>query len=185
MSEKTFPDLTAYNAAIANKDVLLPNGERVKIKHRDISASYDGDAWCDEYDVIIEPDYEHNLGCFYNTLVNAGHCRTSGTHRFSFVLENVGLKRATGDLFDWKCVFIDREMPATNWREERMICDAFSAHPRRCMNRLKERIENPREDVLHQSRNDNLLWRICYLSLARKVFLARAGYLKFCERHES
>ncbi|MCR9089468.1 MAG: hypothetical protein NXH97_22340 [Rhodobacteraceae bacterium] len=185
MSEKTFPDLTAYNAAIANKDVLLPDGESVKIKHQDISARFDGDAWCDEYDVIIEPDYEHNLACFYNTLVNAGHCRTSGTHRFSFVLENVSLKRAAGDLFDWKRVFIDREIPAKNWREEQTICDAFSAYPRRCMNRLKERVEKPRQEVLQQSKDDNLLWRICYLGVARKIFLARAGYPEFRKRLES
>ncbi|MEP2529925.1 hypothetical protein [Roseobacter sp.] len=174
--------LALFEQAIEERKVMLPDDRLVDIQPKSIALSYDGDVWCDDFDSIIEPDYDQSTAMFVETVVNAGLCRTSGSARFNFILRNLDLKRSTGDLFDWDCILIDRRASSRDWRKEKTICDAFSKYPRRDMNRLKEKIRKPRSNELCMSENDQLLWRVCYLSLARKVFLARAGYPEFCDQ---
>ncbi|WP_299867679.1 hypothetical protein [uncultured Roseobacter sp.] len=176
------PKLALFEHAMEEQKVMLPDDRIVSIERKYIARCYDDDVWCDDFDGIIDPEYDQGIAMFIETVVNAGLCRTSGTARFNFVLQNLNLKRATGDLFDWDCILVDRHASSRDWRKEKTICDAFSKHPRRDMNRLKERIRRPRSNDLCMSKDDQLLWRVCYLSLARKVFLARAGYPDFCQQ---
>lgn len=182
MSENTQPDLTVYNAAIAKKKVLLPDGRHVKIRKEHVLPVFEGDVWCDAIEVMETPDYEHGIACFIESVVNAGLCGPSGTGRAKYVLRNLHPDHASGDLFDWRRMFIDREFRHHDWRHEKTICDVFSKQPERFMNRLKTRVSCFRDGDLQESAGDQLKWRMCYLSLARKVFLARAGYPEFCER---
>lgn len=169
-----------FKQAMETRQILLPDGRITAIHSDMVDRQTDEDIHCDAFDLIVRPDYEHGYACFVETLVNAGLCGSSGSQRFYFVPQNLNLKTATGDLFDWNDLFYDRQAQSTDWRKEASFCDAFSAFPNRAMNRLKEKITQPRESILHMSRDDRLLWRMCFLSLARKVFLARAGFPEFC-----
>lgn len=176
--------LTAFLTAMRTGSVLLPDHRVVAIGAEDIVPTTDEDVWCDDFEQIIEPGYEQCHACILETLVNAGFSLPSGTGRFMFVLQNLSQERASGDFFDSNQRFIDRQAEVIDWRKERTFCDAFTLLPRRCMNRLKEKIYQPRQGILDMSENDDLLLRLCYLSLAIKVFLARAGYPEFCQRQE-
>lgn len=185
MAQETTPVLRlniethVFESAMRAQKVLLPDGSLADIVYSDVAPSYGGDVWCDDFDAIIEPGYDQGLAMFIETVVNAGLCRPSGSGRFNFILQNLDLKRAKGDLFDWDRLLIDRHASSRDWRKEKTICDAFSKYPPRDMNRLKEKVSAPRENELCRSKDDYLLWRVCYLSVARKVFLARAGYAEF------
>ncbi|NDW06485.1 hypothetical protein [Jiella pacifica] len=159
--------------------ILLPDGQWVR-PVGPVLKVWDGDIWCDPKEEIAQPAYEQSLARFMETVVAARFCGRSGSARFNFVYQNV-TDRANGDLFDWTERFIERDALPRNPEDEVSICDRFGFAPRRTMNRLKERIEAPREYLL-QERG---LWRICYLSLARKCFLARIGYPSFCARQIS
>lgn len=173
-----------FETAVNSSAVLLPDGRMAKIGPENVAYSTEEDVWCDDFELIIKPEYEQLYACILETIVNAGHCETSGSYRFLFVLQNLSLSRAKGDFFDCNRVFIDRRAEVTDWLKERTFCDAFTALPRRCMNRLKERIGKPRQGILDVSEDDHLILRLCYISLAVRVFLARAGYPEFCARRE-
>lgn len=153
--------------------------------------TWEGDVWCDAKEEIESPSYDQGLARFIESVVAAGFCGLSGTARFNFVLQNVSLDRAKGDHFDWNRVFIDREIlkkTAKKVGTRRLlhqpfgdICDTFGEAPRRGMNHLKTRVDLPRQNTLQE----RVLEKICWLSLARKVFLARAGHPEFCERYVS
>ncbi|OXT01980.1 hypothetical protein B7H23_03315 [Notoacmeibacter marinus] len=165
--------------ALNHGRIFLPDGHWVTFEEP-TKKTWDGDIWCDPKEEIDEPLYEQGLARFMESVVAAGHCGRSGTQRFNFVHQHL-TDRAKGDLFDWTEHFIDREVRSHRPEDEVTICDAFGKAPRRTMNRLKERVETPRETSLQEG----MLWRICYLSIARKCFLARIGYPEFCERQVS
>lgn len=172
--------LPAFHCAMQAKHILLPDGRVVPIRKEDVAASTYEDIWCDDFEWVIQPAYEQRLACILETFVNAGFCRPSGGDRYHFVLQCLSQRRTTGDLFDNNCSFIDRSAPMLDWRKDRDFCDAFPDIPRRCMNRLKDRIYQPRTRVLNQSKDDALFLRLCYIALAIKSYLARAGYPEFC-----
>lgn len=178
--EAEHPMLVAFHAAMEAKHVLLPDGRTVQIKRQDIMPNTDEDIWCDDFEWIIEPSYEQRLACILETLVRAGLCPPSGEQRYHFILRCLSQIRSTGDLFDSNCRFIDRNETERDWRKDRDFCAAFPDIPRRCMNRLKERMYHPRRRLLNQSKGDVLFLRLCYISLAIKSLLARAGYPEFC-----
>lgn len=174
------PILQPFHCAMQAKHVLLPDGRVVPIRKQDVAVSTSQDIWCDDFEWVIEPAYEQRAACIMETLVNAGLCPPSGADRYHFILCCLSPRRTTGDLFDSNSYFIDRSAPVLDWRKDRDFCTAFPDIPRRCMNRLKERIYQPRTRVLNQSKDDALFLRLCYISLAIKSILARAGYPEFC-----
>ena len=123
------------------------------------------------------PIYEQNLARFMESVVAAGFCGSSGTARFSFAYSHV-TDRAKGDLFDWNSIFIDRDIVPRFGEQNLLFCDYFGEAPERTMNRLKERVDQPRVSTLQ----DRMFFRITVLALARKCFLARIGYPEYCER---
>lgn len=156
--------------------ILLPDG-RLEKPSLPLLRVWEGDVWCDPKEDIEEPEYEEGTARFFESIVAARLCRKPGTARFNFVLKHV-TDLAKGDLFDWKRLYIDRETVPRLPEDETTVCDAFGMHPRRAMNRLKESVYITRETTLQGC----LLNRMCWLSLARKVFLARAGFPQFSER---
>ena len=172
MSEQVFA-----NELNQQKGMIFAPGSQWLAPREQQVSGWDGDIWCDPKEEIERPEYEQGLARFIESVVAAGYCGDSGSARFNFVHQHV-TDRATGDLFDWTQRFIDREFTPQNPEDEVTICDTFGIAARRTMMHLKERVDNPRKTLL-QRRN---LWRICYLSLARKCFLARIGYPEFCTR---
>lgn len=161
----------------ANKGrIWMPDGSWGNVK-QPLFREWNGDAWCDPKHVIEEPDYEKGCARFLESVVSARYCRPSGAARFNFVFQNV-TDRSTGDLFDWNRVYIDRESLPRLPDVEVTVCDAFGKQPARALNRLKERANLARGYTLQE----RLRQRMCWLSLARKVWLARAGFPEFCER---
>lgn len=180
--QNEYPILRPFHWAMLHQEVLLPDGYSVKIVEEDLSFSTDEDVWADDYETLISPGYEQGLACFFETLVNADLCGASGEQRFLFVLSNLSGRRAKGDLFDWNCHFYDRQEMNSDWLNSPLVRECFSYDPRRCMNRLKERVYAPRRKMLRSSQANALVWRMAFLCMARKLFLARAGHREFAAK---
>lgn len=184
--------------------IYSPDGDWLSPNSASPIACIDDDARCDPKEEIEDPVYEQKFARFIDSAVAAQFCRSSGTGRVNFILQNLSLERARGEMYDENKIFIDREKVCRNPEEERTICDVFGIQGRRALNRLKERAYNPRTTTLQgPSRKrprskpnmtpDGSLFagrsllqqRMCYFSIARKVFLARIGLPEFLERHVS
>ena len=166
-----------YQTLAANRGkIYTPDRKWVPVK-KPMPKVYDGDIWCDPKEVMELPKYEMRITRTIESIVAAGHCGSSGNARFGFVYSHV-TDRANGDLFDWNRIYIEREIVPKFPEHEFYFCDFFGEAPRRTMNRLKERVEYPREKLLQ----DRMFYRMAVLSLAVKCFLARAGYPEYCER---
>ncbi|CTQ58141.1 hypothetical protein [Roseibium album] len=169
---------TSWNKELeSNKGRIWTLDEQWLVPKAPILRVWDGDIYCDPKEEIELPAYEQNLARFIESVVAANYCGSSGSKRFNFAHQHA-TDRATGELFDWSRRFIDRERLPANPEDELTVCDSFGRTPDRAMNHLKQRVETPRDKVL-QERN---LWRVCYLTIAMKCFLARIGYPEFCER---
>ncbi|SFJ14637.1 hypothetical protein SAMN05216258_1153 [Albimonas pacifica] len=170
------PPVADFGRRVRNAwPVPLPDG-RMTLVDRPLARVCEDDVWCDPEAMLRDPAYEQGIALFFDALARAGFCGRSATSRFDWVVEQLG-ERAAGDLFDWNRIFIDREAVARRPEEERTVCDAFGVDLRRAMNRLRARAEAPRGKRLDRP----LLARMCWLSLARKVWLARAGHPEFLE----
>lgn len=165
---------SACDYGAPSKRILLPDNRWVKIE-KPLLRFWEGDVWSDLEFIIAEPSYEQGIASFMRSIVRSGFCGPSGRAQFNFVYQQVTV-RAEGELFDHNRLYIDRESVPTRPQEE-PICDAFGRSPRRAMKRLQTRAVVGRNSLLQ----DKLLERMCWLSIARKVFLARAGYPEFCE----
>lgn len=185
--------------------IYSPDGEWLAPKKSPPLAYIDSDVWCDSMEEIEVSVYEQRLAQFMDSVVEAKYCGVSGTERFYFVLQNLSLERARGDLFAENEIYINREKVYHRPEDERTICDAFGKLPRRELNRLKKRAYTPRKNILQGPpekeracspksttiqgapvvKRSVPLQRMCYYSIARKVFLARIGYPEFLGRHVS
>lgn len=171
-------ELNFFEELAANRGkIYAPDGKWLK-PLEPMLPIYDGDIWCDPREIIELPEYEQRMAWFMESVVEAGFCGPSGSARFGFVYSHV-TDRAKGDLFDWNQIYIDREVVPKFPEQEFLFCDFFGEAPRRTMLRLKERVDNPREKLLQ----DRMFYRMAVMSLARKCFLARIGYTKYCERN--
>ncbi|MBL4785242.1 MAG: hypothetical protein JKY49_07425 [Cohaesibacteraceae bacterium] len=172
--------------------IYSQSGEWLSPKIVPPSAFFDDDVWCDAGEEIRNPAYEQNFARFIESVVAAGYCGRSGSAKLDFVLQNLSLERARGDLFDPNKIYIDRESVPRKPEDERTICESFGIAGRRTFNRLKDRVDNPRKTMFVDrpcngklrglTSQRPLLARLCWCSLARKVFLARIGYPEYCER---
>lgn len=156
------------NFEISNQ-IPLPDGRRVCIIGP-LARVCDADAWADPRPSLRNPAYEQGCAQFLLGVAAAGHCGSSGEAAFEWVYEQIFV-RSTGDLFGWDRRFIDRGDPATHCAFE----GAFGVSPRRTINHLKDRARAPRTKLLEA----RLLPRMVFLSLARKIWLARAGFPEF------
>jgi len=172
MSEQTF-----FEELAANRGKIFAPDRKWLEPHDPILPAYDGDIFCDPKEIIELPEYEQGMARFMESVVAAGFCGSSGSARFGFVYSHV-TDRAKGELFDWNRIFIDREVVPRFPEEEFLFCNFFGEAPRRTMNRLKERVDNPRKKLLQ----DRMFYRMAVMSFARKCFLARIGYPEYCER---
>ena len=138
--------------------------------NQEILSKYNGDIWCDKQTLLTLPEYEQNLARFFESVAYAGFSNHSGSAKFNFVFQHI-THRATGDLFDWNAIFIDRIASSND-----EFYEQFGKAPRRTFNRLKSRIDNKRSYLLHGS----LTQRMALMDIARKCFLARIGYAEYC-----
>ncbi|MEM1363700.1 MAG: hypothetical protein AAGF94_18690 [Pseudomonadota bacterium] len=173
--------IALFNEAMAKKQVLLPNLSLVTIPTESVSEGFDGDVCADPLTEIIKPSYELRAACCFETLVQAGHIGPKGSDRFRFVMEQLSLERATGNLFGLDDQLIDRGAAPKDWRKVEMFCDVFPQSPGHYLHKLKKKTQNPRQQVLNCSTNDALVLRLSFIKLALKIFWARAGYPEFCD----
>lgn len=158
--------------------IIAPDGKWVEPR-TPLTRIWDGDVWSDPEFELRKPDYERGLALFDRSLVACGFVQPSGMARFGHVFEH-GTDRATGDLFDYDQIYIDRHapLPGRLGDKEYSICDEFGIAPMRAMNRLVECLDKERTTLLRESSINRMMW----LCLWRKVWLARAGYPEYCER---
>ncbi len=189
--------------------IYLPDGKWKDPVLKAPLAFIEDDVWSDPKEQIVMPDYEVEMARFMDSAYAAGYCmkpssertkpavvsvdsdKKDDTARFMFVLGNLSHLVARGDLFDEDRFFIDRHKVHRNPEKERTICESFGSRPSDAMKRLRERAYNPRATIMDGAQNERKtsdelrsrpIERICYLSIARKVFMARIGYPEYLEQ---
>ncbi len=152
----------------------LPDG-RVVILSTKLDLRITQDVWCEPRHALQNPQLEQYISSFINSPVEAGFCPPSGEGRFNWVKGQIK-DHFTGDAFDWIEMYVDGARILAHeelgFLQLETIDDAFGASPRRVMNHLKKRAHDPRQNPLH----DNCLARMSWLTLAMKIWFARAGH---------
>lgn len=159
--------------------VLTPLGDWIAPPLR-LPSKVRNDVWCEADYALRKPSLEWYLAMYMECMVATGQCGASGESRFDFVKAQVK-EHCGGDRFDAGQLYIDgyallavEELGRPRFET---IEDAFGGSPRREMNRLKHRAEHPRRNRLP----DTAMGRMTWLTLAMKIWFARAGYPEFCE----
>lgn len=154
------------------------------------------DVWSDRLNDLAKPIYEQRMARFLDSVANAEFddvLLTSDALRFVFVLDNLDVECARGDLFNESNGFIDREGSQSNFEGIEFLCDAFGEAPSHVLKRLRTKAYNPRRTALAgyrdakrlspDKRSNAIKQMRCY-SIARKVFLARAGFPEYLKQSD-
>ena len=176
--------------------IYLPDGKWKDPVLKTPLAFIDDDVWSDRLNDLVKPTYEQGIARFLDSVANANLedvLLTSDALRFVFVLDNLDVEHARGDLFNENNGFIDREEIHNNNEEEEFLCDAFGKAPSHVLKRLRTKAHYPRRtalagyrDAKHLSpekRSNSIKQMRCY-SIARKVFLARIGFPEYLKQSD-
>lgn len=154
-------------------ELLLTTGEIV-IVNRPLSRTYDGDVLSNSRQILLTRQNERHEAEFWSRMPGSGRVR------FYKLLRQIN-DRATGDLFDHELIYIDREALPKNPDDERSICSEFGVDLKRTMNRLTAKAGGLDSIEDGSPLDESLLARFKWLSLARKIILARAGFPEIFE----
>ncbi len=172
-------DWNEIKANIAAGLIPLPTGDWVAPPLK-LLTKIKEDVWCETAAVLRGSDHERYLAVSITAFVAAGFCGASDESRLDWVLAQPK-DHFEGDAFDWMNMYIDGARILAHeelgFEPLDLILDAFTQYPRHDMKRLAHRAKHPRVNRL----KDRCLARMCWLTLAVKIQLARAGYPEFCQ----